>query len=600
MEQNGTRRPPRLLKGPMEGPGIRTYIIASLSVFIACSTIAIWAWHSARQGDKRNLQEGLSYSTTLVQEAVQNRLRTYEELTRGAGALIYTHDGDMNQDTWDRYVASLDLNQNYPGVRSVGYAPHVSQSQLGDFTANLPNLGVTNFALDPPGERPSYTPVTFLATNTPRSVVRGTDLSSEPVRRTALEEARDSDKLVLSGRVIPLMYKNDQKQAGFYIFYPIYQQGLPTSTLEERRAALQGYSFSFLRSSDLFDGLFKALPVPTSGYALQFFDGSGTQPENLLYQSPTYEALQKADGTTRIAQTLKIENRQWTITVSLSKALQNNDRRIQPLSILVYGLIFSTLVSGSLLIIMVSRARSLAYEKQQEVQAAKDELLSLASHQLRTPATGVKQFVGMLLEGYAGKLTRDQRNMLEKAYHSNDRQLELINDILYVTRLDAGRMVLNRQRLELNALVRSLIDEQRSTLAERKQTISFRTSAKKVYITADEQYLSMALDNLINNAGKYSRHGQRISVRVIQHRDSVEIYVKDRGVGIHEDDLHKLFKKFSRIHNELSVEAGGSGIGLYLCHEIIKLHGGTIDIQTMPNRGSTFIVTLPKNVPVES
>lgn len=597
MEESPRRRRPvvRFIPGSFEGPGIRTYIIASVSVFIACSAIAIWVWNGARQSERRNTRSGLAYSTTLVQEAVQNRLRAYEELTRGAGGLVYAEGDQLDQSTWSRYVKSLNLNTTYPGVRSVGYAPSITQAELPDFKAGLASTGVTNFTLDPAGDRNQYVPVTFVETNTPRSLIPGTDLWSESVRRTALEEARDTGKITLSGRVIPLTFKDDPRQAGFYVLYPVYRSGQPVGTVAERQAALQGYVFTFLRSSDLFEGLFKGLPVSSTDYALQFFDGPQPKAANLLYQSSTYDDLVKNKSTASVAQPLMIENRQWTIAVYLGRALQNSSQQLKPVSILAYGLAFSTLISASLLIIMISRARAITYDKQQEVQVAKDELLSLASHQLRTPATGVKQFVGMLLEGYAGKVTKEQRTMLQKAYRSNERQLEIINDILHVTRLDSGRMVLDKQRVELNELITTIIDEQRSHFTNRRQKITFRSSAKKIYIMADSQYLCMALDNLINNASKYSRPGQRISVRVQRHRQSISIYVVDHGVGIESTDMHKLFKKFSRIHNELSVEAGGSGIGLYLCQEIIRLHGGTIAVESTPKRGSTFIVELPRN-----
>jgi signal transduction histidine kinase len=104
----------------------------------------------------------------------------------------------------------------------------------------------------------------------------------------------------------------------------------------------------------------------------------------------------------------------------------------------------------------------------------------------------------------------------------------------------------------------------------------------------------MAMDNLISNASKYSHPKTTIRIELEMVGKNAQISVSDKGVGIHQDDMHRLFQKFSRIDNELSVEAGGNGIGLYLCREIVAMHGGKISVESEPGRGSSFVVELPK------
>jgi two-component system, OmpR family, sensor histidine kinase VicK len=252
------------------------------------------------------------------------------------------------------------------------------------------------------------------------------------------------------------------------------------------------------------------------------------------------------------------------------------------------------LFSSLLFVFVTTRARSITTEKNREVQEVKDSLISLASHQLRTPATGVKQFVGMVLEGYVGDINPDQKKMLEKAYTSNERQLEIINQILHVTRADSGRLVIQKEKINIVDVIRSVIDEYSQTIQARKQQVVFQSPAYGIYIQGDKQYLAMAIDNLLTNASKYSHRHKAIHITVKRTKDSVVITVRDEGVGIDSKDMHLLFQKFSRIHNELSVEAGGNGIGLYLCKEIITLHNGHISVNSVPQNGTKFDVTLPK------
>lgn len=227
-----------------------------------------------------------------------------------------------------------------------------------------------------------------------------------------------------------------------------------------------------------------------------------------------------------------------------------------------------------------------------ELNKAKDEFISLASHQLRTPATGVKQYVNMALDGYGGKVPEKIRTFLEKANTSNERQLSIINDLLKVAQIDAGKVVLRPERIDLNDMIASVIHEQRSLFDERQQTIEF-TPKRTVVLTADPTKLRMVLENVIDNASKYSFAGTTISVRVSKYRGMVRVQVSDQGVGIDKSDMERIFTKFTRIDNPLSTIVGGTGLGLYWVRRVIELHGGTITVAANSPNGSTFTISLP-------
>lgn len=227
------------------------------------------------------------------------------------------------------------------------------------------------------------------------------------------------------------------------------------------------------------------------------------------------------------------------------------------------------------------------------LNTAKDDFISLASHQLRTPATGVKQYVGMLLDGYAGRITAKHKTFLEQAYQSNERQITVINDLLKVAQLDAGKVSLRKEKINLTSLLGNIINEQATKFIDREQDILYDPPKSSRQVMADPTKLRMALENIIDNASKYTPAHKTIEVKILKTKNKINIVVKDQGVGIAKKDINKLFQKFSRLDNPLSVSVGGSGLGLYLVKKIIDLHDGSIDVDSKVNKGTTLTITLP-------
>jgi signal transduction histidine kinase len=230
-----------------------------------------------------------------------------------------------------------------------------------------------------------------------------------------------------------------------------------------------------------------------------------------------------------------------------------------------------------------------------QLNSAKDEFIALASHQLRTPATGVKQYLGMLLEGYMGPIPPQQRDFLQKAYDSNERQLSTINDLLQIAQIDSNKIVLHPTQVNLSELIDAVVNEQRGTAANRRQGIVVRKRGGQFKLLADELRLRMVLDNIVDNASKYSPENTTITITVQATPEDAMISVSDQGVGIAKEDFNRLFQKFSRIDNPRSIAVGGNGLGLYLAKRIIRAHGGHIAVTAALEQGSTFTISLPRH-----
>jgi len=261
--------------------------------------------------------------------------------------------------------------------------------------------------------------------------------------------------------------------------------------------------------------------------------------------------------------------------------------------ILFFGTVTAGLIAYTVLLLIRARAHNLSTEKERAVELAKDELLSLASHQLRTPATGVKQYIGMVLQGFAGKVPQTQRKLLEKAYASNDRQLRIINEILHLAKIESGRIVLAKQLTNLNELASDVINEQKPDIQAAKHSISVAMPKSPMVIYADIHMLRMAIENLLSNAIKYTPRGGKIMVKIYKNNAEAIIEITDNGVGIKAGDIDIIFRQFSRLSNVMSQQVGGTGIGLYLAKHLVELHNGRVTVQSEPGKGSTFSIVMP-------
>jgi PAS domain S-box-containing protein len=227
---------------------------------------------------------------------------------------------------------------------------------------------------------------------------------------------------------------------------------------------------------------------------------------------------------------------------------------------------------------------------EQALENAKDDFVSLASHQLRTPATATKQFLAMFLQGYAGDIDDRQRLFLQQAYDNNEIGIQIIEALLNITRLESNKFKPMKEKIDLNEFLQSAVTQHDVLAKKNNQTVKLVAPAKHIFIEADVNLLTMAVDNLITNALKYSHDDSAVTVHLSDgHRATIA--VSDHGIGIKEEDIPKLFMRFSRLQDPQAEYVVGTGIGLYLVKQIAhKLHA-TIKVESVYGKGSTFTLT---------
>lgn len=230
-----------------------------------------------------------------------------------------------------------------------------------------------------------------------------------------------------------------------------------------------------------------------------------------------------------------------------------------------------------------------------ELDVLKNEFVSVASHELRTPMTAIKSYLWMALDGKGGPLTEKQKYYLDRAYMSVDRLIKMVNDMLNISRIESGRLTITMQAVSIEKLVNEVIDDVRPRANELGVNIILQQPTSPPAVLADPDKIKEVIFNLLGNSLKFTPKDGKIIVTIEEHDNMVYVKVTDTGSGIEADDIPKLFQKFgllpgSYVTNQAAL---GTGLGLYICKSIIELHEGKISASSAGRgKGAEFVFSL--------
>ncbi|EKD76334.1 MAG: two-component sensor histidine kinase [uncultured bacterium] len=233
--------------------------------------------------------------------------------------------------------------------------------------------------------------------------------------------------------------------------------------------------------------------------------------------------------------------------------------------------------------------------RERELIRLRSEFVSITSHQLRTPASAVKWYIEALIDNRRGNQLNDwQQDKLHQAYQSNERMIHLINDLLNVSRLDSGRFELRPKPVCIQAIIDEVKSELIHFASAHNVELDNNIPTETPVVVADADKIREVIMNLLTNAIKYSKPGHRtVTISASQQAPLVEFSVHDQGIGIPEKDIKHLFEKFYRADNAIESQTEGSGLGLYIAREIVRMHGGDITVTSQEGKGTTVTFTLP-------
>ncbi len=241
-----------------------------------------------------------------------------------------------------------------------------------------------------------------------------------------------------------------------------------------------------------------------------------------------------------------------------------------------------------------SARKTLLEENQQlhDLDRMKDDFVAAVSHELRTPLTSITGYLELVLDGEAGALNAEQIQFLGVAQRNTGRLLRLVGDLLFVARVEAGKMALDTSPVDLHTLVFESV-EAASLGAEAKEIELLLSTDAIDPIEADPARLAQVIDNLVSNAIKFTPRGGRVEVRSFAEGGYAVVEVGDTGMGISAEDQAQLFERFFRTESATSSAIQGTGLGLAIAKAIVEAHGGEILVESQVGSGTTFRVTLP-------
>lgn len=547
------------MRWPSMSYAVLPVVIIVVSIFVALIGYSLMSVNLATSRDR--------YVANRFRE---NELRvggifdSYAHLLWGSTGRMQS--AEANESEWRQFIWAFNLRKNFSGIEALGLTQ-----------GNTLDTQVLTLA----SPRTAHTDETI-----------GTNMSNMPILRDAIGESARTGDTRISGPIPGLFSTKDEvknRATGFVMIAPYYEKTLPEATPEERLAVLRGYTVAAFRGDIFFNKAFQNADLRHTKIDIYIDD---THPSHLLHSVGATTDNQTQTET----QELEFYGEKFIFVYTFdTQHMLSWTLTYMPHIILISMLILGLLFAGVAGYLLRTRYMRLTFEKERDVNFAKDELLSLASHQLRTPATGVKQYLGMVLQGFAGDVPDKQRSYLEKAYASNNRQLHVINDILHLAKLETGRIVLAERKFDIAKMLRGVVDEQRDQAEKGKITVRLSAPGQG-WIMGDSHMLWMVMENLVSNAIKYTPENGTVTIRLARRGNKWVLTVKDTGVGIDKKDFSKLFKQFSRITNSRSDFVTGTGVGLYLAHHLTVLHGGSIGVSSVKSKGTTFTVRLPRKL----
>jgi signal transduction histidine kinase/CheY-like chemotaxis protein len=573
--------------------------------------LTYYVTRTTRAGEELRLATVVDESRHLV----QIRLDTYVELLRAAAAL-FAASTSVTTDEFNLFAARLQIGDRYPGLQGMGLVRRFTPEEVAAGDPALDALLQEGITIWPPGRRPEYTPVVALEPETlRRRASLGYDMLTEPIRRAAMETARDTGEPAASGIVTLVQEIDGTPQAGFLIYMPVYRTSTLPTSVSERRRALYGFVYSPFRGDDL---LRSVLGAPRDlGFSV--YDGTSENPTALLHATQLL-ARRSPYPPLRASTQVEVAGRQWTIVFTARPYLDASSLWLAPavlfggilLSLALFGIMRTQLEAweatarhaaelraseeaqretGERLRRLVTLEREARAEAQQ-ADRAKDEFLATLSHELRTPLNAMLGWIMMLR---SGKVRQERRTDALDVIERNARtQARLIEDLLDVSRIVAGKVRLDLQPIQVAPILHTAVEAMRPGAESKRVTLRAEIAMDAPAIMGDPNRVQQIIWNLLSNAIKFTPSGGEVRVELAAEDHSLRFTVSDTGIGIAPEFLPHVFERFRQADSSSTRAHSGVGLGLAIVRHLVQLHDGSVEAKSDGHdKGAQFVVRFP-------
>jgi signal transduction histidine kinase/ActR/RegA family two-component response regulator len=508
---------------------------------------------------------------------------------------LYAIEGRIERGEFRKFVQASLARQ--PELQALSWNPVVPAAQRTEFESTARKNGGNDFQfreknsvgeLVAAGERPVFVPVFLIEPLAENTAALGYDLASDPMRLTSIEQARDSGKPVATAPIHLAQGPDDQ--AGFLVLLPIYN-GSPPLTLQDRRARIAGFAVAVFRVHDLANRFFRELE--SKGVAASLRD-----------ESPDGEWLfsnSAAVKNFRDAIEFEIAGRRWAIAFNPPRGSIRS--HTQSWLALMGGLALTILATAhfcgerrrSVEIAAANKSlqEEVAVRQRAEAEAAranqaKSDFLASMSHEIRTPLNAILGYTQLMQRDPT--LPPEQHDSISGISSSGRHLLGLINEILDLSKIEAGRMELHAVDFDLTALANGLAATFHPLCARKKIVFRLDIGNGKNFVRGDEAKLRQILINLVGNAVKFTDAGE-VCLRISPFNGHWHFEVFDTGLGIPENEQSEIFKPFHQ--GSSARHQGGTGLGLAIAQRQVELLGGKLQLQSERGVGSRFFFSVP-------
>lgn len=585
------------------------YYILFFSILLTLGATVLF-YQSAKSKDDTRFTNGVNR----LRFSLESRIGLYVALLK-AGRGFIESSNDLNHQKFKNFVDSLELEKNYYGAQGIGYSKIVRIEERDNFIASMRAEGFADYKIFPESQKAFYQPIVYIEPFDERNKkAAGFDMSSEAIRWTAMQRARDTGMASATGKVILLQENDQDHQLGFLIYLPIYKNTGESATVEQKQQNLQGFIYSPFRAKNFLKDVQDN--AGTNDIVIRIYDGVSDS-ENLLTQSEQLDGQNLAEqisGSYSTQSEIEVGGRKWMIQFnSLPSFATQSSVNWTPL-IFLCGLIFSLLLFGMTYWEAATRAKlqetaDVLTESEQQIQGllekeqtarkiaeaantTKDEFISVVSHELRTPLNAIAGWARILKSEDLSESTKDLA--LQKIEKNLRLQTNLVEDLLNYSQLVSSKESLEKKEVDCSEIFESVYQEFESVAVKKGITITKENQLNGQKILGDADKLKIVIVNLFSNALKFTPAAGNIKTRIGNTDNCIEITIEDSGSGISPEFLPHIFDRFTQNDTSTTRKFGGLGLGLAVSKHIVKLHNGTIKANSEgEGKGSTFSVKIP-------